>query len=171
MRQQFVDAAVKVREQPREHVPQVGVGVEAIQTRRVNQAHHHGRALTGEYASGKQPVLAAQGSPSEGVRCRGGSTPAPNVGAGRCCVRHIGAAQQVLVAFLFEVGGDRVAQPILFSINPLQSVFDQQLEVAERAIVERVDPKHRTQNLGDSLGPIWRIYDGPDLHLAKTLTS
>ena len=58
MRQQFVDAAVQVRWQPGEHVLEVSPGVMPAELGRLHQAHHHGRALAGQFAAGEQPGFA-----------------------------------------------------------------------------------------------------------------
>ena len=58
MRQQFVDAAVQVRWQPGERVLEVSPGVMPAELGRLHQAHHHGRALAGQFAAGEQPGFA-----------------------------------------------------------------------------------------------------------------
>src|SRR5437762_681672 len=56
MRQQFVDLAVQLRGQPREHVLEVGPGVSPVELGRLQQAHHHRGALAGQLAADEQPM-------------------------------------------------------------------------------------------------------------------
>lgn len=44
MRQQFFDLAAALCRQTRQNVAQVGSGIVSIETHRLHQTHHHGRA-------------------------------------------------------------------------------------------------------------------------------
>lgn len=45
MRQQLVDNAVLLRRQSGQHILQIGVGIVAVQLRRLDQTHHGGSKL------------------------------------------------------------------------------------------------------------------------------
>lgn len=53
MRQQFVDVAGLVRGQAREHVPQVRIGIKAVELRRLDEAGDRGRTLAGDQTAGE----------------------------------------------------------------------------------------------------------------------
>jgi hypothetical protein len=55
MREQFVDAAVQLRGQPREDVLEVSPRIMAIELGRLHQAHDDGGTLPGEFASTEEP--------------------------------------------------------------------------------------------------------------------
>lgn len=61
MRQQFVNAAGRLRGQALEDVAQIGVGIVAIEPRRVHKAHDGRSPLAGTQAAGEQPVIAPDG--------------------------------------------------------------------------------------------------------------
>jgi hypothetical protein len=56
MRQQFLDATVRLRGQPFEHVAQVGIGVIPVELRQLHQAHHCRCALPGAQRTREQPA-------------------------------------------------------------------------------------------------------------------
>ena len=60
VRQQLVDAAGRVAVDAREHVAQVGPGLDAAEFGRLHQAHHDGCPLAGQLAANEQPVLRAK---------------------------------------------------------------------------------------------------------------
>lgn len=57
MRQQFLDPAVRMCGQMREHVLQIGVGVVSIEFGGLDQAHDSCRAFAGTHGACKQPIL------------------------------------------------------------------------------------------------------------------
>lgn len=67
MRQQLVDAMVRMHRQPLEHVREVEPGTVAVLIGRVHEAHHGSRALSGEFTADEEPCLlpTAQGR----IRC------------------------------------------------------------------------------------------------------
>lgn len=58
MRQQFFDAAVGQRRQPREHILQIGIRIMPIEPGRLDQAHHGSRPPSRPQRAREQPVLA-----------------------------------------------------------------------------------------------------------------
>ena len=62
MRQHLLHPTRPVRGQPREHIPEVGVGVMPVHARRLHQAHHRSRTLARAQAAGEQPVGSANGN-------------------------------------------------------------------------------------------------------------
>lgn len=59
MRQQFVDAVARMLKQPLEDVLQIRPRLMPVQARGLHQAHHHRRALAGEFAASKEPCFPA----------------------------------------------------------------------------------------------------------------
>src|SRR4029079_4484475 len=60
MRQQFSNAARRMRGQSFEHVPQVAIRVVSVEPGRLNQAHHGRSPLSGAQRYGEQPVGSSQ---------------------------------------------------------------------------------------------------------------
>ena len=58
MRQEFLDAAVHVGGQPRQHVLEVDPRIVPVELGRLRQAHDDGSALAGEFATGEEPCAA-----------------------------------------------------------------------------------------------------------------
>src|SRR4029453_5340610 len=63
--EEFLDAAVRMRGQPLEHVPEVGMWVVPVELGRLQQAHHDRGALSGELAAAEQPCLPSHGPGSD----------------------------------------------------------------------------------------------------------
>jgi hypothetical protein len=57
MRQQFVNAMVRMHGQAFEHILEVDPRIVTVQLGRVHEAHDDGSALTGEFAAGEEPRL------------------------------------------------------------------------------------------------------------------
>lgn len=57
MRQQVVDASVRMGRQPFQHVAQVGPRAVSIELGGLHQAHHHGGPLPGQLATCEQPAF------------------------------------------------------------------------------------------------------------------
>ena len=62
VRQQFLDPAVQLRGQPREHVLQIRPRLVPIELGRLQQAHHHRGPLARELAANEQPIAPAKGT-------------------------------------------------------------------------------------------------------------
>ena len=58
MRQQLVDAAVRLRWQSGQHILEVSPGIVPVQLRRPHEAHDDGGALAGQFTAGEEPRLA-----------------------------------------------------------------------------------------------------------------
>jgi len=56
VRQQLLDPAVQLRGQPREHVLQVGPRLMPVELGRLQQTHHHRRALARQLAADEQVI-------------------------------------------------------------------------------------------------------------------
>ena len=62
MRQQFVEAAVELSWQSRQHIAEVGPGIVSVEPGRLHQAHDHSGAFAREFAAREQPRPAPRGS-------------------------------------------------------------------------------------------------------------
>ena len=61
MRQQLFDSTVELRRQSGQHILEVGKWVMPAELGRLQEAHHHGSALAGQFTADEQPILAPQG--------------------------------------------------------------------------------------------------------------
>jgi len=62
MRQQLSDPTLRLSRQAGEDILQVGIGLVAVEARRLDQAHDRSRALAGAQRTRKELVLAADGN-------------------------------------------------------------------------------------------------------------
>jgi hypothetical protein len=58
MRQQLFDSTVELRRQSGQHILEVGKWVMPAELGRLQQAHHHGSTLAGQFTADEQPILA-----------------------------------------------------------------------------------------------------------------